>query len=75
MSALQILSQPVPLKEVTLTSGFLKQRQDTNRKVTLPMELEQCRRTGAPRRFQAQLEARPTSAPPPLLGFRRREMD
>lgn len=46
MSTPEIISRPVCLKEVTLTSGFLKQRQDTNRKVTLPMELEQCRRTG-----------------------------
>lgn len=46
MAAPKIIARPLPLKDVTLTKGFWKDRQDINRKVTLPMELEQCRRTG-----------------------------
>lgn len=42
----QRVASPIGLKEVQLTSGFLKVRQDTNRRVTLPMEHEQCQRTG-----------------------------
>ena len=39
-------AKPVGIKCVELTSGFWKTRQDTNRKVTLRMEHEQCKRTG-----------------------------
>ena len=40
------VASPIGLKQVELTSGFFKTRQDTNRRVTLPMEHEQCLRTG-----------------------------
>lgn len=40
-----VVAAPISLKQVELTSGFLKTRQDTNRRVTLPMEHEQCQRT------------------------------
>lgn len=42
----QRIASPVGLKHVELTSGFFKTRQETNRRVTLPMEHQQCLRTG-----------------------------
>ena len=40
------IATPVELNAVQLTTGFLRDRQDTNRRITLPMEHEQCVRTG-----------------------------
>ena len=38
--------EPVPLGQVHITGGFWGARQEINRRVTLPIEYEQCRKTG-----------------------------
>ena len=53
----RIVASPVGLKQVELTSGFFKSRQDVNRKVTLPMEHEQCQRTGRIGAFRLEWKA------------------
>ncbi len=42
---LQRRLRPVALKDVSLTGGFWKKRQDSNRTVTLPIEYQQCKNT------------------------------
>lgn len=46
MKTVQRVARPVQINQVALTGGFWKKRQDVNRRITLPIEYEQCKQTG-----------------------------
>jgi DUF1680 family protein len=49
--------QPVPFNAVRITGGFWRERQETNRKVTVPFALQQCEDTGRLRNFDLAADA------------------
>ena len=48
--------QPVPFTAVRLTAGFWKDRQETNRRVTIPFALAQCEESGRMKNFDLAAE-------------------
>lgn len=48
--------RPVPFTAVRFTSGVLADRQETNRKVTLPFALQQCKNSGRLKNFDLAAE-------------------
>ena len=48
--------QPVPFTQVRFTSGLLAERQEVNRKVTIPFALQQCLESGRLKNFDLAAE-------------------
>jgi DUF1680 family protein len=48
--------QPVPFTSVRITGGFWQQKQETNRKVTLPFAMQQCEESGRLKNFDLAAE-------------------
>ncbi len=48
--------QPVPFTSVRITGGFWQQKQEVNRKVTLPFAMRQCEESGRLRNFDLAAE-------------------
>jgi len=46
MANVQWMTKPLDLKDVTIAGGFWGRRTETNRRITLPIEYQQCKATG-----------------------------
>ena len=55
-TAADYLVRPLPFTEVTLTDGLWGQRQETNRRVTLPFAIDQCESSQRLRNFDLAAE-------------------